>query len=178
MEKEIRIFDASNKVLKVTGIGFELFDVGTGTRVTSALSKDLNPPHDEWGVKLVFSTSSPGPFQVYTNDPTYKYPGNVIESLEGANTNRIDIDLQAVPAHAGGQGSPSTAPTVIDILNWIRAALKWTEAEKRAVRNLFLNYIKLVASANNTPEKTEFSDVAHNWQKAMSRLEIPFDNLR
>jgi hypothetical protein len=50
-------------------------------------------------------------FEVYTNDPTYKYPGTVIESLEGANTNRIDIDLHAVPAHAGGQGAPSTAPT-------------------------------------------------------------------
>jgi hypothetical protein len=178
MEKEIRIFDTSNNVLKVSGIGFELFDVGTGTRVTSAASQDLNPPHNEWGVKLVFSTSSAGPFEVYTNDPTYKYPGNVIESLEGANTNRIDIDLQAVPAHAGGQGSPSTAPTVIDILNWIQAAPKWTKFEKRAVRNLFLNYIKLVDSANGHPEKTAFADVAHNWEKAMAQLGIPFRNLR
>jgi hypothetical protein len=26
----------------------------------------------------------------------------------------------SVPAHAGGQGSPSTAPTVIEVLNWIQ----------------------------------------------------------
>jgi hypothetical protein len=174
MEKEIRIFDTSNNVLNVSGIGFELFDVGTGTRITSAASTDLNPPH----IKLVFSTSYPGPFEVYTNDPTYKYPGNVIESLEGANTNRIDIDLQAVPAHASGQGSPSTAPTVMEVLNWIQAAPKWTEFEKRAVRNLFLNYIKLVAGANGPPEKTQFADVVHNWQKAMSQLGIPFGNFR
>jgi hypothetical protein len=178
MEKEIRIFDTSNNVLKIGGIGFELFDVGTGTRITSAPSVDLNPPHNEWGVKLVFSTSSSGPFEVYTNDPTYKYPGNVIESLEGANTNRIDIDLQAVPAHAGGQGAPSTAPTVIEVLNWIEAAPKWTEFEKRAVRNLLLNYLKLVTGAHGPPEKTAFAGVVQNWQKALSQLGIPYGNLR
>jgi hypothetical protein len=172
MEKEIRIFDTSNNVLKVSGIVFELFDVGTGTRITSVGSLDLNPPHDEWGVKLAFSSSSSGPFEVYTNDPTYKYPGNVIESLEGVNTNRIDIDLQAVPAHAGGQGPPTTAPTVNEVLHWIQAAPKWTESEKRAVRNLFLNYIKLVANTQLPLEKTAFADVARNWREALSRLGI------
>src|SRR5262249_22926512 len=157
-------------VLKVSGIVFELYDVATGTMITNDTSKDLNPPHDEWGVKLAFSTSSSGPFQVYTNDPNYRYPGNVIENLEGANTNRIDIDLEAVPAHTGGQGTLSGTPTVLQVLSWIDAAPKWEPDEKRAVRNLFLNYIKLRANAAGPPEKTALADVAKNWQSTMRKL--------
>ncbi len=178
MEKEIRIFDTTNTVLKVSGIIFELFDVATGTLITNDTSKDLNPPHEEWGVKLKFSTSSSGPFEVYTNDPTYKYPGNVIESLEGANTNRIDIDLSPVPTHPAGQGALSGGPSVMEVLNWIDAAPEWKPGEKRAVRNLFLNYVKLVANSNGTPEKTSLARVAKNWQTALAKLHIPFDHLR
>jgi hypothetical protein len=178
MEKEIRIFDTSNGILKITGITFELFDVAAGTLIANDTSRDLNPPNDEWGVKLAFPTSFPGPFQVYTNDPTYKYPGNVIESLEGANTNRIDIDLLALPVHSGGQGPLPDAPTVIDTLNWIRAAPNWTGDDKRATSNLLLNYLKLVTNADGKPEKTEFAKVAQNWQTALTLLGIPFSNLR
>jgi hypothetical protein len=178
MQKEIRIFDASNNVLKVSGIIFELFDVATGKLVGNDTSKDLNPPHDEWGVKLIFSPASAGAFEVYTNDPTYKYPGNVIESLEGANSNRIDIDLVAVPAHTGGQGPLSGTATVIEVLNWIQSAPNWKVGEKRAVRNLFLNYIKLIMNFDGPPEKTALGKVVQNWQEAMRRLKIPFEHLR
>lgn len=178
MEKEIRIFDTTNSVLKVGGIIFELFDVATGTLITNDTSKDLNPPPDEWGVKLKFSASSSGPFEIYTSDPTYRYPGNIIESLEGANTNRIDIDLSAVPTHSSGQGALSGGSSVMQILRWIDTAPKWEPDEKRAVRNLVLNYVKLAANSNRTPEKTALATVAQNWETAMRKLHIPYENLR
>jgi hypothetical protein len=176
MDKEIRIFDTSNKVLKVSGIKFELFEVGTGRLLSNDTSRDLNPPHDEWGVKLTFSSSS-GPFQVYTNDPSYRYPGNVIENLEGANSNRIDIDLEAVPVHGSGQQSPPDTADVVDVLNWIQAAPNWSGQEKRAVRRLFLNFVKLLADTGGKPEKTKLAEVADNWATALHKLQIPFARL-
>lgn len=178
MEKEIRIFDTSNKVLKVPGITFELIDVATGTLVGKDLSRDLNPPHNEWGVKLKFNVSPGGPFQVYTHDPSHRYPGNVIESLEGAHTNRIDIDLRSIPVYASGQNPPPATAGVMDILNWIQEAPKWDESEKRAVRNLFLNYLKLLMDTNETPEDTGLAKVSENWGAAIDKLQIPLSGVR
>ena len=174
MNKEIRIFDTSNNVIKVSGIYFELLDVSTGTVVGNDTSRDLNPPHDEWGVMLNFNASSTGPFEIYTNDPAYKYPGNMIESLEGANTNRIDIDLHAQPVNAIGGDPPKTPATVTEILNWIQAAPNYEEHEKRAARMLFLNYIKLIPN----PSAKALPAVRKNWEEKMRKLGIPFENMR
>lgn len=177
MEKEIRIFDTNNKILKVSGIKFELFEVATGTLRATENSKDLNPPHDEWGVKLTF-TSSSGPFQIYTNDPSYRYPGNVIESLEGANSNRIDIDLLSLPVYGSGQEPPADTGDVLAILDWIQRAPNWKEREKQAVRNLFLNYLKLLGDTQGMPEKSSLAGVSFNWESALHKLQIPLAGIR
>lgn len=44
MEKEIRIFDYTNTVLKVKGIRFDLLDVSSGVLIDTQNSDDLNPP--------------------------------------------------------------------------------------------------------------------------------------
>jgi hypothetical protein len=82
MEKEIRIFDSSNRVLKVKGIRFDLLEVNSGALIDTKNSDDLNPiagGSNDWGVKLSFSTRS-GPLEVYTSDPNYRYPGNTIQT--------------------------------------------------------------------------------------------------
>jgi hypothetical protein len=82
MEKEIRIFDTTNAVLKVKGIRFELYDVGSGTVLDTQNSDDLNPTSggsNEWGVKLNFSPSV-GPLEIYTSDPSHR-SGNTIRRL-------------------------------------------------------------------------------------------------
>ncbi|SDP04553.1 hypothetical protein [Afipia sp. GAS231] len=177
MEKEIRIFDTSNNVLPAPGINFQLLDASTGTIVASDTSKDLNPPYNEWGVKLTFSASA-GPFQVYTNDPTYKYPGNVIESLEGTKDNRINIDLLKIPAYGSGQAQLSGPTTVMQVIEWIRAAKDWKPEDKRAVLNLFANYIKLRGQFKNAMKQPPLSEVAANWETALKKLGIPYDDLQ
>lgn len=177
MEKEIRIFDTSNNVLPAPGINFQLLDTTTGTILASDTSRDLNPPYNEWGVKLTFSASA-GPFQVYTNDPTYKYPGNVIESLEGTKDNLINIDLQKIPAYGSGQTQLSGPTTVMEVIAWIQAAKEWKPGEKRAVLNLFANYIKLRGQFGNNLKKTPLSEVAENWETALKKLGIPYDHLQ
>jgi hypothetical protein len=110
MEKENSHFHRPNHILRASGIGFELFDVRRGSRVTSAVSKDLNPPHNGRGVKLIFSTSSPGPFEVYTNDPTYKYPGKSLKVWKRlTRTASISICRQCPPTRAA-RGRPRPRP--------------------------------------------------------------------
>jgi hypothetical protein len=174
MEKEIRVFDASNRVLKVKGIRFDLLEVNSGTLIDTKNSDDLNPipgGSNEWGVKLSFSARS-GPLEVYTSDPNYRYPGNTIQSLEGQKDNRIDIDLLQVPVTAGGQGSilSTTDPTAI--WQWVKAAPKWDSLERRAILNLISNYLRLLAYREAAPEKDELTRIAQDWEKVLKRLRI------
>src|SRR5437764_10150938 len=142
MEKEIRIFDDTNTVLKVKGIRFDLLEVNSGVLVYTQNSDDLNPPvtgsSNEWGVKLSFTAKS-GPLEVYTTDPNFRYPGNTIQSLEGQNDNRIDIDLLPIPLTTGGQGTILTTSSPTVIAAWVQSGLHWESLEKRAVLNLVFN---------------------------------------
>jgi hypothetical protein len=175
-EKEIRIFDTSNAVLKVTGIRFELFNAATGALIAIDNSRDLNPGSNEWGVKLPFAAGS-DPLEVYTTDPTYSYPGNAIVSLEGNQTDRIDIDLHKIPAGRGGQATPLTSSSPLVVSGWIRRAPEWSKDEKLAVVNLVLNYMRLVAEIDQLPESKMYN-VAKNWEEALRRLGISPDTLR
>jgi hypothetical protein len=179
MEKEIRIFDAKNRVLKVKGIRFDLLEVSSGTLIDTKNSDDLNPifgGSNDWGVKLSFSPQS-GPLEVYTSDPNHRYPGNTIQSLEGQNDNRIDIALLPVPVTPGGQDSilSTTDPTAIG--RWVESAPKWDNLERRAVLNLISNYTRLLAYREEAPKKKELTLIAHDWEYVLKSLgiEIPFD---
>jgi hypothetical protein len=177
MEKEIRIFDASNRVLKVKGIRFDLLEVNSGTLVDTKNSDDLNPiagGSNDWGVKLSFSARS-GPLEVYTSDPNYRYPGNTIQSLEGQNDNRIDIDLLQVPVTAGGQGSILSTTDPRAICHWVESAPKWDRLERRAVLNLVSNYMRLLAYREAAPKKDELTRISQDWEQVLKRLgiEIP-----
>ena len=127
-KRKYKISDDTNAVLKVGGIRFDLLEVSSGVLIDTQNSKDLNPPltgsSNEWGVKLSF-TAKAGPLEVYTTDPNYRYPGNTIQSLEGQNDNRIDIDLLKVPVTTGGQGTILTTsnPTAIAAIGKIWLAL-------------------------------------------------------
>jgi hypothetical protein len=174
MEKELRIFDANNQVLKAPGIRFDLLEVSSGTLIDTQISANLNPASsgsNDWGVKLKFSPRS-GPLEVYTSDPTYRYPGNTIQSLEGQNNNRIDIDLLQVPVTTGGQGTwlSSTDPKVIS--HWVSSATQWKPLEKRAVLNLVSNYLRLLAYREAAEKKDEMTRIAHDWEVALKNLKI------
>jgi hypothetical protein len=61
MEKEIRIFDSSNAVLRVKGIRFDLLEVSSGMLIDAQNSDDLNKAaggSNDWGVKLNFNPCS------------------------------------------------------------------------------------------------------------------------
>jgi hypothetical protein len=180
--KEIRIFDTTNAVLKVAGISFELFDVATGALLSTDLSKDLKPgpggfPSNEWGVILHFTGGS-HPLEVYTTDPTYKYPGNTIQSLEGNQTDRIDIDLSSLPSTTGGQSTQLDSATPLAISNWVKAARNWDEGEKWAVRNLVFNYTRVIVPRLDDLPTSDLNRVATNWEDAMRRLGIEPDVLK
>jgi hypothetical protein len=174
MEKEIRIFDTTNAVLKVKGIRFELYDVGSGTVLDTQNSDDLNPTSggsNVWGVKLNFSPSV-GPLEIYTSDPSHRYPGNTIRSLEGQNDNRIDIDLSKVSATTGGQGAPlsSTNPTAVTA--WVQSAPKWSDDEKLAVSNFIFNHMRLLAQRDFVKMKDDLDRLVKNWEKELERLGV------
>jgi len=181
-EKEIHIFNTSNAVLQVIGIRFELFDVVTGALLCTDNSHDLNPgpggtPSNDWGVRLKFSPSN-HPLEVYTTDPNYRYPGNTIQSLEGKQTDRIDIDLHKVPGGPGGQESRLTSATPVAVSKWVHEAPKWNEDEKRAVLNLVFNYMRAISPQLAKLPKSALMGVAENWEKAMSQLGIQPDDLK
>jgi hypothetical protein len=174
MDKEIRIFDTSNNVLKVKGIRFELHDVGYGTVLDVQNSDDLNPASggsNEWGVKLTFSPSA-GPLDVYTTDPNHQYPGNTIRNLEGKNDNRVDIDLLKVPATAGGQGGPLTVTDPAAVTAWVQSAPKWADNEKLAVLNFIFNYVRLLAQRDFVKGKGELERLAKDWEMELKRLGV------
>jgi hypothetical protein len=174
-EKEIRIYDTSNAVLKVASISFELFDASTGTLIAKALSCDLNPGHDEWGVLLPFPAGST-PLEVYTTDPRHQYPGNTIVSLEGYQTDRIDIDLQKLPSHPGGNSSKLVSSNPYEVSQWIRRGEKWTIEEKRAVRNLALNYIRLRLQLEEFGDSGLYN-VERNWRESLKAIDMDPDVL-
>jgi len=166
MEKEIRIYDTSNHVLKVQGIRFELFDAVTGTLLATDVSRDLSPSavggaSNEWGVRLTFNAGS-HPLDVYTSDPNHSYPGSVIESLEGSQTDRIDIDLQKMPSARGGQSLNLSSGRPVAISHWIEQATKWSLQERRAVRSLAFNYLKVIVPRLSLLSG-EYSALKSNW---------------
>ena len=177
MEKEIRIFDLNNRVLKVKGIRFDLLEVSSGAMIATQNSDDLNPGaggSNDWGVKLNCSAQS-GPVEVYTSDPNYRYPGKTIRSLEGKNDNRIDIDLEPIPATTGGQDTVLSTTDPQAISQWVESAEKWDSQEKHAVLNLIFNYIRLVVYREAAPKKADLIRIADNWERALKKLgiEIP-----
>jgi hypothetical protein len=174
MDKEIRIFDTANNILKVKGIRFELFEVGTGVLLDTKNSDNLNPTlrgSNEWGVKLSFSPSS-GPLEVYTSDPSHRYPGNTIRSLEGQNDNRIDVDLSRVPATAGGQATPLSSTNPAAVTAWVQSSQKWTHDEKQAVLNFVNNYLGLIAERNFVDKKHCLEKLVKNWELELKRLRV------
>ncbi len=177
MEKEIRIFDDKNAVLKVSGIRFDLLDVGSGLLIDTQNSRDLNPPvpptaagSNEWGVKLNFSAQA-GPVEVCTTDPNYRYPGNIIQSLEGQNDNTINIDLLRIPATVGGQGNTLTDTDPAVIASWVSAS-KWDRTERRAVLNLISNYMRLKAFGELAPKKEAIGKIVGEWRAVLHKLGI------
>jgi hypothetical protein len=174
VEKEIRIFDTHNRVLKVSGIRFELYEVGSGTLLDTQDSDDLNPGvggSNDWGVKLTFSPRT-GPLEVYTTDPNHRYPGNTIRSLEGQSDNRIDIDLSKVPAMAGGQATTLSSNDPADISRWVQAAPKWDDEEKRAVLNFVFNFLRLRVQRDLVPKSEALDSLVTNWKQALAKLRI------
>ncbi len=174
MEKEIRVFDTANNVLKVKGIRFELYEVGSGTLLDTQNSDDLNPGaggSNEWGVKLTFSPIA-GPLEVYTTDPNHRYPGNTIRNLEGQNDNRIDIDLSKVPATTGGQGAPLSSTDPAAVTRWVQSAPKWDHDEKLAVLNFVFNYLRLRVQRDIAPKKDKLDLLVTNWKEALAKLDI------
>jgi hypothetical protein len=174
VEKEIRIFDTANRVLKVKGIRFELYDVGSGTLLDTQNSGDLNPRRrgsNAWGVKLAFLPIS-GPLEVYTTDPNHRYPGNVIRSLEGQNDNRIDIDLSKVPATTGGQATPLSSTDPTQIVQWVQSASKWDKDEQRSVLNFVINYMLLRVQRDLAPKKQELNRLVINWKQGLAKIGI------
>jgi hypothetical protein len=171
MEKEIHIFDTMNRVLKVPGIRFELFDVNSGVLFATDITRDLG--FGEWGVRLQFVATS-GPLEVYTTDPNHRYPGNVIKNLEGQNSNRIDIDLGQTPAADGGQHTILQSSSANTIYGWVESATRWNDEEKSVVRNLIFNYLKLSGDTRAAKEKKGLVEVMTNWEEELERLGVNF----
>jgi hypothetical protein len=176
VEKEIRIFDTANRVLKIKGIRFELYELVSGTLLDAKNSDDLNPGgsgSNDWGVKLTFSPTA-GPLEVYTTDPNHRYPGNTIRSLEGQNNNRIDIDLSKVPATTGGQ-PPLSSTDPVDIGHWVQSSPKWDQDEKLAVLNFVFNYMRLRVQRDLAPKKHALDRLVKDWKQGLAKLgiEIP-----
>lgn len=179
--KEVYLFDDSNNPLKVAGISLELFDTVTGRMLVTALSANRKPhlggTSTDWGADLPF-TASTHPVDIYINDPTYTYPGNVIESLNGQITDRIDIDLLKLPATP--IGTPVSGTTMDSLVGIIKEQQDWTNKEKIAVIAFIFNYIKTVTK--NTIESPELPQglvkVIANWNESLNRLGIDPDILR
>lgn len=177
-QKEVYLFDAGNNPLQVKGIRVELFDAITCALLDAQNSDDLNPkwggpPSNEWGVKLSFTAPHGHPLDIYITDPSYSYPGNIARNLYGGATDRVNLDLLALPAGGGGQNNTldSVAPRAIS--KWLEAGWRWNEGERAAVRNLIFNYISVIGSrVDELPNRRRLRDVAENWEKAMSRLDI------
>lgn len=174
--KDLYLFDSSNNPLRVQGIVLKLFDAHNGTLLDSKLSDNYNPrnPHsNEWGAVLSF-TACGNPVEVYVTDPNFRYPGNTIHYLNGQVSDRIDIDLEAVPTGHGGQlGLPQTAAPRA-IRNWIQSAPNWTDKEKLAVWTLVSNYCRVIMPrADRLSSLTDLAEVAKNWEEALDRIGIP-----
>ena len=182
-DKEIRIFDSSNNPLPVNGIHFDLCDAVTGTLLATDYSHDLNPgphgaPSNQWGVRLNFNPGA-NPLDVYTSDPTYQYPGNMLQYLEGRLQDRIDIDLLKVLSGPGGQATPLPAAAPAAVSKWVEQGRRWSEEEKRAVRNLIFNYTSaFVPRLDALSKLVDLGKVAQNWEEAMSRLGISVSLLK
>lgn len=182
-DKEVHLFDASNKPLKVQGIRLELFDAITCALLDAQTSANLTPASGAaslaWGAKLSF-TAAANPLDIYVTDPTYRYPGNTVRYLNGETEDRLDIDLLTLPATPSGHSSPSPTATSAELSRWAERAPNWTAEEKRAVRNLIFNYMTVIVArlAEHPSLPTNLRDVAANWEEALRRVGIDPDLLR
>jgi len=176
--KEAYLFDNANNPLRVKGIRVELFDANSGKLLDVQNSDDLNPgwggpPSNEWGVKLNFSAPHGTPLDIYMTDPTYTYPGNIARNLYGGASDRINLDLLKLPAGSGGQQSSLNYATPRSIAEWVDEGWRWGPEEKDAVRNLIFNFITVISfRLDLLPNRSGLREVANNWGKAMSRLNI------
>lgn len=173
--KEVYLYDDTNNPLRIAGITLELFDSSTGVRLDSQTSKNRNPALGtssiDWGADLTFTPGS-HPVEIFINDPTYRYPGNTVESLNGQTTDRIDIDLLKLPVTPLSSGT--SLPTLVSLLSAVKKERRWTEKEKKAVINFINNYIKLVAKNTlDSPElPKDVSELLTNWNESLDKLGI------
>lgn len=179
--KEVYLFDDSNNPLKVAGISLELFDTVTGKMLVNALSVNRQPHQGnfstEWGADLAFTASS-HPVDIYINDPTYTYPGNAIESLNGQTTDRLDIDLLKLPTTP--ISTPTTGSTMSSLLQKIRTSSQWSFREKSALISFIHTYLKTVSKHTiESPElPRDLERLIANWDESLNRLGIDPDILR
>ncbi|HVT15208.1 MAG TPA: hypothetical protein VHQ90_03370 [Thermoanaerobaculia bacterium] len=168
--KDIHLFDRSNQALQVTGIRLELFDAVYGTLLASDNSKLLSS--GDWGVQLSFVSSS-HPLDIYVNDPSYRYPGNALRSLNGQLSGKVEIDLLKLPPGPGGQAPPSGLVTAGSLSRLVENGIFWNQQEKAATWNLIFNYLNIfVPWLSRIDQLQDLGKVAQNWQSALERLGI------
>ena len=175
-DKRILLYDDANTPLQVKGIRVELYDAATHGYVDGADSDDLKPaatPSNTWGVVLKFPPGKT-PLDVLISDPSYNYPGNTMQYLNGDLGDEVLMDLLQLPAGPGGQSSPPDHPTIPDINKWIDDGKRWSTREKAAARNLVFNYARLIAPILEGLDSIEgLREVAANWETALERLGFP-----
>jgi hypothetical protein len=174
--KEIVIYDGANVPLKVSGIGIELYENGSGTLLASALSDSFPVPgltaSALWGATLTFTVTS-RPVDVYFSHATHKYPGNVIAQLNGAVDDRVDVDLLALPTGGGGGGSLNGPATTAMILAWVLRSRHWNPDQKQAVLQLIMNFTRFVLPYRESFRRNEaLLRVALNWGEALQKVGI------
>lgn len=173
--KDVYLFDFSNAPLQVRGIRLELFDAATAVLLDAQNSTDLSPgpggtASNEWGARLSF-VSCNNPLDILIVDPTHRYPGNAVRSLNGQLAARIDIDLTAIPAGRGGQPSPPRVATPTALSDWVSAGTAWSTVEKAGAWNLIANYVGVVVPRRE--DLAELGNVAQNWSEALDQIGLP-----
>ena len=175
--KKVLLYDTVNDPLQVTGIRVELHDPIGHSMITHGISVDLNPlpsglPSNEFGVLLNFP-SGRRPVDILIVDPTYQYPGNSLQYLNGDLSDEIYMDLLHLPSGPGGGSSPSgSTPPALN--QWIDNNPDWSWEEKEAVRGLIFNYARVVGPSSAAGQlRQDLTEVAQNWKEAAARIGVP-----
>lgn len=177
LTKEVYLFDTTNSPLRVSGIRVELFDCSTGTLLDTQNSANLATSgatlSNDWGVLLRFQSVG-NPVDIYFCDPMHRYPGNVVRSLNGQVSDRLDVDLLSVPTRPGGQMSPPSTATPASITEWVKSGYRWSAEDKRGVLNLCFNYSSVIVPRFDELFSLEgLHGVAEDWGEALRHLGIP-----
>jgi hypothetical protein len=177
-DKKICLYDSTNQPLTIKGINVELYDASTKNMVAGDLSDDLHPGATPpvWGVVLNFPSGNT-PLDLYISDPKYTYPGNMIVNLNGDLPDDVFIDLLALPPGPGGPNSaPPPSLSLKDLNTWIADQREWSSQEQNAVRNLILNFARLVSIE---PERytAAFAELRSNWEAALKRVGVDPDKI-